>query len=341
MLMLGNGAELWCDDLGIFGAAAATVEDVSLPRLRRALAAHARIWGEDSAKLWLSTDSPRRFNDEKSQPLPYALVLRNGELVLALAIEISDDEIAPSDLISVIEPLTDRWNADVLDISPDQEGSGAVTMFLRFPTTRRAVRDAIQLGEELVQALQLLGASVGPDWVRRALDTGLWDLLLGLDETSWLEAKRQHYREEPRDELNFASDVAAFCNAAGGLLIVGAKTKTHPDGDRIVAINQCPLPAGVARRYRRLLQKLVFPIPRGISISAMPNNALVDTGLLVIEIPEQPAELRPFFVTGSLVAASTHGAVIGIPVRHDADVSWMSPAALHARLRIGRAALGD
>jgi hypothetical protein len=73
----------------------------------------------------------------------------------------------------------------------------------------------------------------------------------------------------------------------------------------------------------------------------MLNNALVDTGLLVIEIPEQPADLRPFFVTGSLVAASTHGAVIGIPVRHDADVSWMSPAALHARLRIGSASLGD
>jgi hypothetical protein len=179
------------------------------------------------------------------------------------------------------------------------------------------------------------------DWVARVLQQGVWDLLCDLEETGWLEAKREHYRKDPRDELNFASDVAALCNAEGGVLIIGAKTKRQPDGDRITAINQCPLHPETVRRYTQLLGRLVFPAPIGVQIVALHDPARKASGLLVVNVPPQPRESRPFLVGGALIGDSVHRAMVGIPIRRGADTDWMHIAGLHARLRLGRSALGD
>jgi hypothetical protein len=174
---------------------------------------------------------------------------------------------------------------------------------------------------------------------RHILDSGLWQLFLGIEEAPWLEAKRQHYRQTSEDDIAFATDVAAMCNSDGGLLILGMKTKHHPDGDRIVSVNQCPVYPGIARRYERLLRRLIFPAPDGVRVEALRRDKKQHEGLVVVDVPDQPARLRPFLVYGALIGRSVHGALIGVPTRHGADTEWLSAPALHARLRVGRSAL--
>lgn len=335
LLLLDDESKVWSDDLGVFGAPAEVIGPVSLAQLRRALQAHADVWGEGEAPLWVSSDSPARFHDEKSEPLPYRLVLADGELLLAVDLDEEVEALGERVLKEALRPVICRWSAEVLDVTATDNGDDhTCRLYLRFPTLRRTGRDAFRLAEELLETVRLvLDGPPDRSWVVRVVTAGLWNLLLDLDESSWLEAKRAHYGTDARGQLNFASDVTALCNSGGGVLIIGAKTKRHPGGDRIAAVNRCPLPPGMVRRYEQLLRRLVFPAPRDVRLLPVRDPADRAHGLLLIDVPSQADKLLPFMVAGAIVGNTVHGAMIGIPTRVGAETDWMHIAELHARLQ--------
>jgi hypothetical protein len=334
LLLLDDGNKVWSDDLGVFGAPAEIIGPVSLTQLRRALETHAEVWGGGEAPLWVSNDDPARFNDEESEPLPYRLVFADDELLLAIDLTQEAEFLGRQVLTERLRPVTNRWGAEVLDVIATDDDHDARRLYVRFPTLRRTGRDAFRLADELLETIRLsLEGPPDHSWVVRIVTAGLWDLLLDLDESSWLEAKREHYRSDARGQLNFASDVAGLCNSGGGVLIVGARTKRHPDGDRIVAVNRCPLPSGVVRRYEHLLRRLVFPAPRDLRVLAIQEHADRTQGLLIVDVPPQRGELMPFMVAGAVVGDTVHGAMVGIPTRTGSDTDWMHVAELHARLQ--------
>jgi hypothetical protein len=93
-------------------------------------------------------------------------------------------------------------------------------------------------------------------------------------------------------------------------------------------------------RYEQLLRRLVAPVPVGLRIAPLRDPDHRGQGLLLIEVPAQSPDVRPFAVGGAHVGASVHGAMIGVPVRRGADTDWMKIEALQALLRAGRAAVG-
>ncbi|TFD35948.1 hypothetical protein E3T40_07255 [Cryobacterium sp. TMT1-19] len=140
-----------------------------------------------------------------------------------------------------------------------------------------------------------------------------------------------------RGKVSLAQAVARFCNSEeGGLVIVGAETKDRGSGDNIVRI--CPMPTNprVNRQYQQALHNHLYPPPDAIRLEV---TQYPDGDLLLIDIPPQPEELKPFLVHGALVDGHGEGAFISIVRRRD-DVSIPTTAAMiHSTIAAGRALL--
>jgi hypothetical protein len=312
-LVLADGTQIWVSDFGDFGASLEALGQASLPRLRRALATHARAWDEPEATLWLSDDAADRFDVETSSPLPYRLVCRDADLLLEVDLWSKDRLPDDSELFAGMASLLERWRADVVDAEDrDVDYGYARSLAFRMPIARRTVNEAVALGEEILNLADvIIRGGLGPSIARELLEAGLWRLFLDMYEANWLEVKSQHYGRTTSDELSFANDVASFCNAAGGLLIIGMKTRRLPEGDRIAVINECPLPRAIVRRYEQLLRRYPYPAPRGLRIQALRRRPQDEAGLLLVEIPDQPELLRPFLVRGAFTARRVQAPMSG------------------------------
>lgn len=337
-----DGTEVWCDELGEFGAPASLVAPVSLTSIRHALIRHADVWGAGDAELWVSPDDSFEFDDETSDTLGYRLVARDGDLMLGVDVD-SRLRLSADELVGAVAPVVGRHGSSIVGVwEVDWRGTTCRRIMVRMPVVRRVAETAFRLGDAVLLSLDLrLRPAVDAPSVMRVLESGQWELLCDLEEKSWLDAKSRHYRTDERGKLDLASDVASFCNSDGGIIVIGAKTKHTPDGDRVVAVNQCPLPAGIVRRYEQTLRQRIVPAPVGVRVIPFHNAVDRSRGMLVIEIPRQPIELGPWLVGGALVGASIHGTMVGLPVRRGADTDWAHISALQERLRATRVAVRD
>jgi hypothetical protein len=81
----------------------------------------------------------------------------------------------------------------------------------------------------------------------------------------WLDAKQSPYvLENSKQKLEFAKDVSALANAAGGVILLGFDTERHAttSGEHISKI--CPFPLTMANpdRYAKVLASSVHPPSR-------------------------------------------------------------------------------
>lgn len=139
-------------------------------------------------------------------------------------------------------------------------------------------------------------------------------------------ARRLLIREDDDESVTLAT----------GLVVVGARTKSVPDGEIIRSITPMRPLGRTAQRYRAALRNHLYPPVEGLRIEVIPRQ---EGELVLLEIPPQPEELRPFLVHGAIVDGRSQGAFIGI-VRRDDDISIPTTAAsIHATLAAGRALL--
>ena len=174
------------------------------------------------------------------------------------------------------------------------------------------------------------------------LRAGRPDLLVGQHESSNLECKSQNYTlSDPAQKIEFAQDVARFANSeGGGLLVLGLKTKRDEQGDRIVRVSSLTqLPS--AARYHRALDQMMVPPVENLTVEALPATPDGPAALVLIEVPPQPEELKPFLVAGAVVRGRVEGAFISIVRRRGEHSVPVSPAAIHAALAAGRALLHE
>ena len=83
-----------------------------------------------------------------------------------------------------------------------------------------------------------------PDQITAILMAGEFDDLVGAAETSNVEFKVSPYQlEQEYAKQEFAKDVTALADAAGGVIVIGAATtpdSTHPT-DKVTSISPFPL----------------------------------------------------------------------------------------------------
>jgi hypothetical protein len=161
-----------------------------------------------------------------------------------------------------------------------------------------------------------------------ALASGAPDRLVGTAEGQEVDFKASPYKlDEFKGKWELAKDVAAFANASGGCIVIGAKTEQHAEEVVETVTSVTPLPKNLvnASRYRDVISELCYPAVSGIEFAWYPPTG--DRGVLLIRVPassEKPVVVRKMV---TLDGHETHGVLI--PVRNQDRVRWESAERVH------------
>lgn len=280
------------------------------------------------------------------EPVSFIL-LDDGRL--AIDVSLVGDEYIESDdslhgaLLPLIEPILSRNGAEIAHFRVDSERSTAPFVHqatIVAPTRSKTLEWFYRLAES---AITLFGASqfgyVTRDTVGDLILGGRADLLVGLREGPWFDAKSCHYDIATRHgKISLAQAASRFCNSEeGGIVTVGLKTKAIPGGEVVKSINPVPIDGKTPRQYRQVIENSLFPFPDGLKVDAVETSP--GHGLVVISIPPQAEELKPFLVHGAIVSGKSEGSFISIVRRSGEDSIPITAQQIHTTLAAGRALL--
>ena len=139
--------------------------------------------------------------------------------------------------------------------------------------------------------------------LQEVIDSGNFDALIGEVENAEFDCKAEPYlptTEHGKREL--AKDVSAFANAGGGFIFLGVKTKQSSDhfGDEVEEIRPFPQSLVNTSQYDDILRAWIFPEVFGLEVTWVPTTRDPSRGIVVIKIPKQEADIKPFLITKTI-----------------------------------------
>jgi hypothetical protein len=318
------------------------LERAGMTSLREALVRYEFSWGSLHGNVHVTGEREDEIDDE-SQVDEISLVFDDGRLLAQafIAVETQPDEQV---ILSLAAPLLARNRASIVEIVSHEEKWGwAVWLTLEVPIRRKSVGDALRLADLIYGAI--VGAYPAEfDFASAAavIRARHPELLVGVFESEWLDAKRSPYRlDEKGDQYELAKDVASFANQRGGLILIGAKTKRRREGDEIHAINGCRLPEADPVALRSVIQRRIYPRVERVSIDRIPLSS-PDAGVVMIEIPPQQESQKPFLVSGTKSGSRLSELGFTHAVREGESTVAPRIEVVHQLIRAGKAALaGD
>jgi hypothetical protein len=327
----------------------ADVRDVSIASLARAAAELRGDMAEDVTTLYFSDVPADRFFPDHIPVSATSLKFFNDQVRVMVDTENPALHSAPPirELFPVLRTLLRRHGAHLGATHSGDAIAGGLSLgvAVNYPRLRRTASDVLAFGRDaklLLDAALGSGGALDPGVVADLIRGGRADLLVGQRESAWLEAKAQPYglpAEEERFEL--AKDVASLANADGGLILIGAKRRTDRNGDRLGPVTEIPLELFNTRSYRDTIRKWIYPRPEKVTTEVIAGSRSTH-GLMLIEIPRQPEELKPFLVMGSVLSRRHRSDVhLTVPVRDGEDTAHYDAGRIHALLSAGRAALSS
>lgn len=293
----------------------------------------------DEIHVLLSEDPAKDFDEQTASLEPVRFVLRGDELLIAMTLWGSATP-KPDVYRRALAPLLDGRGASLAGIETDADGNHSrLRFFIGWPISRRVVRDALALGNDVLELLYAAhGGELTPSTTLNLLRAGRWDLLVGQPESQWLDVKREPYdRTKPHWKYELAKDVAAFANSdSGGLIVLGLTATDRGDGEIVTGRHFFPLQQISRQAYRNMAARLIYPRVVGLEIERIQiEEAGPDAGIAVVIVPPQPASARPFLVHGLVRQRNVLGSHIMLPFRQEDETRVLEPAALHARIRLG------
>ncbi|MGH8951943.1 MAG: hypothetical protein ACRDX9_11005 [Acidimicrobiia bacterium] len=288
--------------------------------------------------------TPSAAHSTYAEPLISFKLLASRQFQIEMLVAVSGP---PGDLHDTVEQLArgfclEREVELVRTFSFEKRGLYFHYVTLSLKRRGRTVADAYEAATSLYELWEKYEVAdfSSTDLAKTTLRAGRPDLLLGQYESVVLECKSTGYDlSSAADKIEFGQDVARFANSdRGGILVLGLKTKSDTKGDRIVSVH--PLPsAPKASRYHKILDRMIFPPVEGLTVEAVSAIPGGPSSLVVIDVPPQPEELKPFLVSGAVVHGRVEGAFISIVQRRGEHSVPVSPPAIHAALAAGRALL--
>lgn len=320
---------------------------VTATDLARALRKARQCDAEPGAVL-IDTAPDDQYSPKDSvvDPISFAL-LDDGRLAVRCSFTsdayISDDRQLHAIVTPLIEPLLRRLKARLAGVQADAHRSTAPFFheaLIAIPTRDKTLDELYEFAEGVTTLFD--AATTGHmtrETVADLIIGGRADLLIGMPEGAWLDVKSQHYDlTTARGKISLAEAVSRFANAEeGGIVVVGMDTKRIPGGELIKSVRPVPIETATTRRYRQAIENRIFPFPTALNIQTVETST--GHGLVVISIPPQEEELKPFLVHGAIVEGRIEGGYISIVRRSGEDSIPITAQQIHSTLAAGRALL--
>lgn len=298
-------------------------------------------------QLWVS-EGPEPGEDVEDGPVgPVSFTADDDGLIMRLVHVTSnyiDDEAELFEQTQrILAPLLARhrmWLVSTYWELAHKAGPWIAYIEISFHNRGRIVVDLVRVG---LDVLALLGVAdegnPGREQIADLLRAGHAQALIGQAENHWLEAKSQHYDlNSTIGKISLAKAVARFANAEhGGLIVVGIKTKTIEGGQDVLR-KVTPLPhiPGISRKYQAILKNHLYPPVDGLQIETITYK---DGEFMLLHIPPQPEDLKPFLVHGAIIDGESDCTFISIVRRRGDDAIPTTPAMIHSTIAAGRALL--
>jgi hypothetical protein len=326
------------------------LEGVKSIDLRSALQAYVEwFWGdpsEGSTSLHIS-DVPRDYFDSEALTENVSFHVEEDTFYIDIdftSYEYLDKQTEPaavSRFEQALEPYLARNRCILTDWQLSKYYANPYVISVRvLPSLRgKSALDLLNIGKDVASLLDAIqGGSLTRETTLDLLRGGRAEILIGQPEGPWLDVKSAHYDlSKPSGKISLAQAVSRFANAEhGGIVVIGMKGKKVPGGEEIRHVCPVPVESGIERRYQVALEQHLYPPPDYLDI----ETVKVPGGMLVlVHIPPQPEELKPFLVHGAIVDGTVEGAFISIVRRRGESSIPTTAAAIHATLAAGRALL--
>ena len=279
-----------------------------------------------------------------TEDLRFELLDNHLTFSIVLGFDPGDDERDSQPLVrSVLDPLLRRHRMTIVRFESQEAfpyGSFVLHTTIGFNTRERTLRELYDIGQDAHALFEAKGSGqLTRETAGDLIRGGHANVLIGQPEGHWLDVKKQHYDMNTRvGKIKLAESVSRFCNTeGGGLVVFGMAGKKVPGGEEIRRL--CPMPRDKAMigRYQRALEEHLFPPPDNMSIEVieMPDDGM----LILIDVPPQPEELKPFLVHGAVVDGEVEGAFISIVRRRGESSIPITAPMIHSMLAAGRALL--
>ena len=300
----------------------------------------------DSMELFLS-ETPLASYDYEYAPLTrIAFITDDGELRVAIDfdqpeyVEVEDQAPIADAIREALAPLLARHGSRFVKAYADINSMGPPwpwTLFVAAKTRGRKLGEIYADAEEVVAFMDALtGGGLARETVLELLRAGKPEVLIGQPEGAWLDVKRQDYDlASDSGKISLAQDVARFANAEyGGIVVVGMSAKKVSGGEIIHAVTPVPVSPHGMRRHRQAIDTRLFPPPDELTVEEIE----VDGGaIIVVHVPPQPEEHKPFLVHGAIVGGKVEVGFISIVRRRGEESIPIRPESIHGMLAAGRA----
>ena len=314
--------------------------------LRLAIAHMERTEYGDGSPVQVSNVPSEHFDNDLAPYENYGFSIDGLNLVIEIEVmtETESDDETENRIRRWLEPLARRHRAVVGAVEPDSFQSGGPVWFwtvkLIVATRGRSMSSMIAIAEEAEALLHAVDSGeLSRETARDLILSGHAAALVGHFENGWLEVKSAEYDLTALvGKVSLAEAVAGLANSPdGGLVVVGLRTKTRDGGAEFVSdVTPMRPDPSATRRYKRVLQNHVYPPPLGLTIVQIEQEG---GRLMLIDIPPQPEELRPFLVHGVVIDGRNRGSFIGVATRQGDENIPQTAAMIHATLAAGRALL--
>ncbi|WP_146069670.1 hypothetical protein [Arthrobacter sp. B0490] len=241
---------------------------------------------------------------------------------------------------NLIAPLLDRKRFSLSSVSADDytDNNWLLSIYLGFNPRARYLTDLYKDALDVQALIYASSGDVTRSTVADLVRAGHVMALLGQPEGAWLEAKRQHADLDTElGKIRLAQWVAQFANTdEGGVLVFGLATRKRNGVDVISDVTPMPRDQTIRRRYVQALDVRIVPPIEDLRVELLHHG---EGDLLLIEVPVQSEENKPFLVHGAVIDGKVQGNFFSIVRRRQDEMASTHPANVHANLTVGRAFL--
>ena len=345
-------------DMGYLMLKPSEVSEVEVSSLRDAFEAFDSLYDhlhEVAAVVYDGGDEAYFDVDAPYHQVEFVLYEKRAALRMSLFAEWPDDDNFDEvigKLRSCAEAYASHKGAIIASLSDESqvwqdsntEGFAVFTMIVTIPNEITRLESAFHFGVDLSRLLDALVAQKPTrDTMADLIRGGNAHLLVGQPEGNWLDVKSQEWDlSSAHDKHRLAVEVAAFCNAEeGGIVVFGARTSTpiQSGGEIISKVSGLDRVRHTPRSYLKILSEKIIPLPFGLRVEEITLQS--GAPILMVDIPRQPEELKPFLVRGgsSVDGTKIEAKAFTVVQRRGEDTVHLDAAMLHAQLAAGRAFL--